>query len=122
MPSGSRALDADLPVVEVQAHLEGLGAGGPLSPHDHPHHVLRGHRESVGSVDRVAQGEAGRVVFLLGDGLGSIFARVDCSRTRPGAGASGPRSAARATRSAAITYFSMSAGESDSTSPLLSKP
>ena len=43
-------------------------------------------------------------------------------RMSVGSIAGGPKSATRATRSAADTYFSISTGESDSTSAMLSKP
>ena len=44
------------------------------------------------------------------------------SRVSVGSIGGGPKSAARATRSAAVTYFSISTGESDSTSAMLSNP
>ena len=47
---------------------------------------------------------------------------MGCRRVRVGLRGSGPKRAARDTLSAALRYFSRSTGETESTSPMLSKP
>ena len=100
---GVERQDADRLVVHEEADLDGLRRGGPLASQDHAHEVLARHRRHVGCVDGVAHRES-RGVVLGRHARRLLDARahrleLDQARLR----AVGPKSAARATRSAAVT-------------------
>ena len=70
-------LDAHRLVVEVEADLERLRRRGPFAAEDQPDDEARGRREAVLSVDRVAQRQAGSVVFVK-----HVRARLDARARR----------------------------------------
>ena len=122
-PSGSWTSCSTWLVVDPQRHRDRLRCRRPQAAEHDPDHVLAVDRHAVDRVERVRQAQAGDVVVggerLRVAAAAAVRAQARQRRLRASAG----RRAPGARRlSAAVRYFSISTGDSDSTSAMLSKP